>query len=266
MHPILGDPHAASRSCLPAGLLSPARSAGCSASSSGRCLACRGARRCRSALPIGLVAAPVSLSAWYLCRAMPLDRTSTVSRGVTDGRRGADHGARSGPASAGSGGRRSWASVSSLAHADQMTRSLRRCSAASARSATSSRSPCTTCFRRRRHRPRRTRRALEAQVGAARRGAARAPRAAQSALSLQQPELHRGPRDARSRKGPPDVSAAGRFPAREPDARRERRACRSLAKWRWPSSTWRSSRFGSARGCSFGPTSRRTRPTCRCRR
>jgi hypothetical protein len=30
------------------------------------------------ALPMGLVAAPVSLSAWYLCRAMPLGRTNTM--------------------------------------------------------------------------------------------------------------------------------------------------------------------------------------------
>jgi signal transduction histidine kinase len=30
------------------------------------------------ALPLGLVAAPVSLSAWYLCRAMPLGRTSAI--------------------------------------------------------------------------------------------------------------------------------------------------------------------------------------------
>jgi hypothetical protein len=29
-------------------------------------------------LPMGLVAAPISLSAWYLCRAMPLDRTHPV--------------------------------------------------------------------------------------------------------------------------------------------------------------------------------------------
>jgi two-component system, LytTR family, sensor histidine kinase AlgZ len=34
-------------------------------------------------LPMGLVAAPVSLSAWYLCRAMPLDRTSAVRVGIT---------------------------------------------------------------------------------------------------------------------------------------------------------------------------------------
>ena len=30
------------------------------------------------AMPMGLVAAPVSLSAWYLCRAMPLGRTNTL--------------------------------------------------------------------------------------------------------------------------------------------------------------------------------------------
>jgi two-component system, LytTR family, sensor histidine kinase AlgZ len=34
-------------------------------------------------VPMGLVAAPVSLSAWYLCRAMPLARTSAVRIGVT---------------------------------------------------------------------------------------------------------------------------------------------------------------------------------------
>jgi hypothetical protein len=35
------------------------------------------------ALPIGLAAAPVSLSAWYLCRAMPLDRTSPTRVALT---------------------------------------------------------------------------------------------------------------------------------------------------------------------------------------
>ena len=35
------------------------------------------------ALPLTLVAAPVSLSAWYLCRAMPLARTSAVRIAVT---------------------------------------------------------------------------------------------------------------------------------------------------------------------------------------
>jgi signal transduction histidine kinase len=34
-------------------------------------------------LPMGLIAAPVSLSAWYLCRAMPLDRTSPVRVAIT---------------------------------------------------------------------------------------------------------------------------------------------------------------------------------------
>ena len=34
-------------------------------------------------LPMGLIAAPVSLSAWYLCRAMPLDRTSAVRVAIT---------------------------------------------------------------------------------------------------------------------------------------------------------------------------------------
>lgn len=34
-------------------------------------------------IPMGLVAAPVSLSAWYLCRAMPLSRTSAVRIGTT---------------------------------------------------------------------------------------------------------------------------------------------------------------------------------------
>jgi sensor histidine kinase YesM len=34
-------------------------------------------------IPLGLVAAPVSLSAWYLCRAMPLAKTSAVRVGVT---------------------------------------------------------------------------------------------------------------------------------------------------------------------------------------
>jgi sensor histidine kinase YesM len=34
-------------------------------------------------LPMGLVAAPVSLSAWYLCRAMPLGRTNTMRVAVT---------------------------------------------------------------------------------------------------------------------------------------------------------------------------------------
>ena len=34
-------------------------------------------------VPLGLVAAPISLSAWYLCRAMPLARTSAVRVGVT---------------------------------------------------------------------------------------------------------------------------------------------------------------------------------------
>ena len=35
------------------------------------------------ALPLALVAAPVSLSAWYVCRAMPLDRTSALRVTVT---------------------------------------------------------------------------------------------------------------------------------------------------------------------------------------
>ncbi|HYN07511.1 MAG TPA: histidine kinase [Vicinamibacterales bacterium] len=35
------------------------------------------------ALPLALVAAPVSLSAWYLCRAMPLARTSAVRVAIT---------------------------------------------------------------------------------------------------------------------------------------------------------------------------------------
>jgi signal transduction histidine kinase len=34
-------------------------------------------------LPMGLIAAPVSLSAWYLCRAMPLDRASPVRVAIT---------------------------------------------------------------------------------------------------------------------------------------------------------------------------------------
>ena len=34
-------------------------------------------------VPMGLVAAPVSLSAWYLCRAMPLARTSALRIGVS---------------------------------------------------------------------------------------------------------------------------------------------------------------------------------------
>ena len=34
-------------------------------------------------VPMGLVAAPVSLSAWYLCRAMPLARTSALRIGAT---------------------------------------------------------------------------------------------------------------------------------------------------------------------------------------
>lgn len=34
-------------------------------------------------IPMGLVAAPVSLSAWYLCRAMPLDKTSGLRIGAT---------------------------------------------------------------------------------------------------------------------------------------------------------------------------------------
>jgi two-component system, LytTR family, sensor histidine kinase AlgZ len=34
-------------------------------------------------IPMGLVAAPVSLSAWYLCRAMPLSRTSALRIGGT---------------------------------------------------------------------------------------------------------------------------------------------------------------------------------------
>src|SRR5262245_42257754 len=34
-------------------------------------------------VPLGLIAAPISLSAWYLCRAMPLARTSAVRVGVT---------------------------------------------------------------------------------------------------------------------------------------------------------------------------------------
>jgi two-component system, LytTR family, sensor histidine kinase AlgZ len=34
-------------------------------------------------VPLGLVAAPVSLSAWYLCKAMPLSRTSAVRIGAT---------------------------------------------------------------------------------------------------------------------------------------------------------------------------------------
>ena len=34
-------------------------------------------------IPMGLVAAPVSLSAWYLCRAMPLARTSSIRIGAT---------------------------------------------------------------------------------------------------------------------------------------------------------------------------------------
>jgi len=34
-------------------------------------------------LPLGIVAAPVSLSAWYLCRALPLSRNSAVSIAVT---------------------------------------------------------------------------------------------------------------------------------------------------------------------------------------
>ena len=34
-------------------------------------------------IPMGLVAAPVSLSAWYLCRAMPLSRTSAWRIGAT---------------------------------------------------------------------------------------------------------------------------------------------------------------------------------------
>jgi two-component system sensor histidine kinase AlgZ len=34
-------------------------------------------------IPMGLVAAPVSLSAWYLCRAMPLARTSALRIGAT---------------------------------------------------------------------------------------------------------------------------------------------------------------------------------------
>ena len=34
-------------------------------------------------LPMGLVAAPMSLSAWYLCRAMPFERTSAVRVGIT---------------------------------------------------------------------------------------------------------------------------------------------------------------------------------------
>ena len=35
------------------------------------------------ALPLALIAAPVSLSAWYVCRAMPLDRTSALRVTVT---------------------------------------------------------------------------------------------------------------------------------------------------------------------------------------
>ena len=34
-------------------------------------------------VPLGLVAAPVSLSAWYLCKAMPLSRTSAIRIGAT---------------------------------------------------------------------------------------------------------------------------------------------------------------------------------------
>jgi len=34
-------------------------------------------------VPLGLIAAPISLSAWYLCRAMPLARTSAVRIGAT---------------------------------------------------------------------------------------------------------------------------------------------------------------------------------------
>jgi hypothetical protein len=35
------------------------------------------------ALPLAVVAAPVSLSAWYVCRAMPLERTSALRVTVT---------------------------------------------------------------------------------------------------------------------------------------------------------------------------------------
>lgn len=34
-------------------------------------------------VPLGLLAAPISLSAWYVCRAMPLARTSAVRIGIT---------------------------------------------------------------------------------------------------------------------------------------------------------------------------------------
>src|SRR5512147_2965911 len=34
-------------------------------------------------VPLGIVAAPVSLSAWYLCRAMPLSRASGLRVGAT---------------------------------------------------------------------------------------------------------------------------------------------------------------------------------------
>ena len=39
-------------------------------------------------IPMGLVAAPISLSAWYLCKAMPLARTSALRIGATAARRG----------------------------------------------------------------------------------------------------------------------------------------------------------------------------------
>src|SRR4051812_38937864 len=35
------------------------------------------------ALPLGLAAAPLSLSAWYLCRALPLSRTPAIRASIT---------------------------------------------------------------------------------------------------------------------------------------------------------------------------------------
>ena len=63
-------------------------------------------------LPLGIVAAPVSLSAWYLCRALPLSRTSALNVVVTSVGAADHHLGAVGGHSGGSGGRRSAAWVS----------------------------------------------------------------------------------------------------------------------------------------------------------
>ena len=203
-------------------------------------------------LPLGLVAAPVSLSAWYLCRAMPLSRTSTVRVVVTA--LGAavvtsaiwaavglawwpvvsdsafESAGVSRPALVGSAHRRRNARVPAVADGALCVAGVRGLGRGGAPGA---------------------------RVGdrATRGRTARLAGAGRSAFSLQQPQLDLGSDRCRSRRGASDVPVARRLPARQSDARRvgpdraraRGRAGRAVSERR-AGAVWPAAACGRARG------------------